>query len=359
MNLIELPENQLVQTLKGKPVEQGYYFPAEWEVHEATWLSWPHNPETWPGKMDKIWPAYLEFVRILSQSEKVKINVNSPEMAKEACKKIRNFGAELDQIYFYLHPTNDAWCRDHGPSFLVNKDPIKPKIIVDWGYNAWGEKYPPFDLDNEIPRKVAAQLGLAVADPGIIMEGGSVDFNGAGALVTSEACLLNQNRNPELSKLEIEQKLKDFYGVSEILWVKEGIVGDDTDGHIDDTVRFVAEDTVITMVEEDSGDHNYQPLQENLQILKEIRIRNRQLGIVEIQMPEPLYYNGQRLPSSYANFYISNKNVIVPIFGCNNDDQALGKLKECFPSRDVVGIDSTHLIWGLGSFHCLSQQEPG
>lgn len=358
MNWIEAADPASIQEFEGIPAEAGYYFPAEWAPHEACWLSWPHNPDTWPGKMEEIWPAYLEFIRVVSLSEKVKINVKNFAMAKSAFAKISSHGAELENIFFYEHPTNDAWCRDHGPAFLVNRDSSKPKLIVDWEYNAWGNKYPPYELDNRIPGKVATQLGVEVARPGIVMEGGSVDFNGAGALITSEACLLNPNRNPGLAKSDIEQKLRDYYGVEDILWVKDGIAGDDTDGHIDDTVRFFDEDSVIAMVESDASDENHARLNENLELLYQLRIRNRQLGIVEIQMPEPIYYQGQRLPASYANFYISNEHVIVPVFHSKYDNQAIGKLQECFPDRTVVGIDSTHLVWGLGSFHCLSQQEP-
>ncbi len=373
MNLIKAPDLSTIDTFECNPKKDGYYFPAEWEQHEATWLSWPHNTDTWPGKFKHIFQAYCEFIRVLSLSENVRINVGSVELAKSAFTRIAQYGAELDNIYFYLNPTNDAWCRDHGPSFLVNENPSLEKIIVDWGYNAWGGKYPPFDLDNEIPQKVATQLGLQIADPGIIMEGGSVEFNGAGALMTSESCLLNPNRNPDLSKKEIEQKLCDFYGVDEILWIKDGIAGDDTDGHIDDTVRFVDETTVITMVEENREDENHEPLHYNLELLKQMKIggstssptglangtiNKSVLTIVDIQMPEPLFHNGQRLPASYANFYISNEHVIVPIFNSKHDDHALGKIQECFPTRKVMGIDSTHLVWGLGSFHCLSQQEP-
>lgn len=355
MNLIEVPNTSTSQTFSGTPAEQGFYFPAEWAKHDGTWLSWPHNADTWPGKMEKIWPAYLQFIRLLTESEQVHINVISVEMAKEAHKKVKKFGADLSKVFFHVHPTNDAWCRDHGPSFVINDH---EKIIVNWGYNAWGNKYPPFDLDNEIPKKVAITLGLPLAEPGIIMEGGSVDFNGAGAVITSEACLLNPNRNPALNREQIEQKLKNFYGVNEILWVNDGIVGDDTDGHIDDTVRFVSEHTVVTMVEPNQADENHAILEENLSLLKEMRIGEESLEIIEIDMPEPLFYKGQRLPASYANFYISNAHVIVPVFNSIKDEQALKKLQACFPNREVVGVDSTHLVWGLGSFHCLSQQEP-
>lgn len=265
----------------------------------------------------------------------------------------------MGRVHFFLHPTNDAWCRDHGPAFLINPAADRKKIIVDWNYNAWGNKYPPFELDDVIPTLIGKALGLPVYHPGIIMEGGSVDFNGKGTLITSTCCLLNKNRNPHLSQAEIETCLMDFYGVEQVLWVKEGIVGDDTDGHIDDTVRFVNEDTVITVIEENRQDPNYGLLQENLSDLKKMRLLSgKQLNIVELPMPEDVIYEDQRLPASYANFYIANGSVIVPTFRSPRDETALRIIESCFPSRRIVGIDSTDIIWGLGSFHCLSQQEP-
>ncbi|MFV1885253.1 MAG: agmatine deiminase family protein [Balneola sp.] len=358
MNLIEAPSNwEETATFEGFPSQKGFHFPAEWEEHEATWLSWPHNKDTWPGKMEEIWPAYLEFIKILSLSEQVRINVGSVEMAKEAFSKIEKHGAELDQVFFYLNPTNDAWCRDHGPAFLVNKDRTG-KMIMDWGYNAWGGKYPPFDLDDVVPTRIAAQLGLKVAHPGIVMEGGSVDFNGTGTVLTTTSCLLNKNRNPHLSKEEIEQYLTSYYGVNNILWLGDGIVGDDTDGHIDDITRFVNETTVVTVIEENTEDENHKPLSGNRELLENFTINESRITVIDLPMPEPLYYDGQRLPASYANFSISNEHVIVPVFNSGNEKEALSILQECFPKRKVVGIDSTHLIWGLGSFHCLSQQEP-
>jgi agmatine deiminase len=242
---------------------------------------------------------------------------------------------------------------------LINPSASQKKVVVDWNYNAWGNKYPPFDLDDVVPTRIAEQLGLPVYHPGIIMEGGSVDFNGDGTLITSECCLLNDNRNPHLNRSQIEKYLADFYGIKQVLWVKEGIVGDDTDGHIDDTVRFVNHDTVLTVVEEDKNDDNYGLLQQNLVQLKKMRLLNgKQLNVVELPMPDAVIYEAQRLPASYANFYISNASVIVPTYRCKNDDRALRIIGECFPGRRVVGIDSTDIIWGLGSFHCLSQQEP-
>ncbi len=358
MNLIEAPSNwKETQAFEGIPAEEGFHFPAEWEEHEATWLSWPHNPDTWPGKIDAIYNPYCEFIKRIAEGEKVKINVRDEAMAKEAFIKIQKAGADTSQIFFYLNPTNDAWCRDHGPAFLVNEDHSK-KMIVDWGYNAWGEKYPPFDLDKEIPTRIASQLGLPVAQADIVMEGGSVDFNGARTVLTTTSCLLNKNRNPHLSKEQIEEYLKNYYGVNQILWLGDGIVGDDTDGHIDDITRFVNENTVVTVMEDDPNDENHQPLIVNRKLLEASTINKKPLTIIDLPMPSPVYYQGQRLPASYANFYIANKYVIVPVFNDPNDEKALEILQDCFPDRAVVGINSVDLIWGLGSFHCLSQQEP-
>ncbi|MFT7427099.1 MAG: agmatine deiminase, partial [Algoriphagus sp.] len=268
-------------------------------------------------------------------------------------------GVNLDQVRFHFFPTNDAWCRDHGPAFLINPKAEQKKVLVKWEYNAWGEKYPPHDLDNQIPIKIATELGIPCFLTGIVMEGGSVEFNGKGTLLTSEACLLNENRNPQLNQEQIEKYLCDYYGVNHVLWVGDGIVGDDTDGHIDDITRFVNGDTVVTVVEENKSDENHHLLQENLDRLKKMRLEDgKQLNIVELPMPSPVIYEDQRLPASYANFYIANESVIVPIFRDKNDQKALDILEECFPNRKVIGIDSTDIIWGLGSFHCLSQQEP-
>lgn len=341
------------------PAELGYYFPAEFAPHEATWLSWPHKEASWPGKIDAIYPYYAQFIKVLAQSEKVRINVADEAMQQFALKYIQEAGADLSKVEFYFHPTNDAWCRDHGPAFLINLAAEQKKVIVDWGYNAWGGKYPPFDLDDVIPTLIGKQFDIPVYHPGIVMEGGSVEFNGAGTLLTSTACLLNPNRNPHLNQDQIENYLRNYYGVEQILWVDEGVVGDDTDGHIDDTVRFVNDDTVLTVVEQNPTDENYDLLQHNLKQLKEMRLLSgKQLTIVELPMPDAVIWEDQRLPASYANFYISNKHVIVPTFRCAKDDIALSIIQSCFKDREVVGIDSTEIIWGLGSFHCLSQQEP-
>lgn len=341
------------------PRQLGYYFPAEFAPHEATWLSWPHKEASWPEKIHTIFPYYSQFVKALAQSEKVRINVSDEAMKSFALQHLQEAGADLKQVEFFFNPTNDAWCRDHGPAFLINPKAAEKKIIVDWGYNAWGNKYPPFDLDDNIPTLIANHFDLPVFYPGIVMEGGSVDFNGNGTLITSTACLLNENRNPHLNRDQVENHLRDYYGVDQILWVSEGIVGDDTDGHIDDTVRFINEDTVLTVIEENKNDENYELLQENLSELKKMRLANgKQLNIIELPMPRKLIYEDQRLPASYANFYIANQSVIVPTYRCEADDKALQIIETCFPGRKVNGIDSTEIIWGLGSFHCLSQQEP-
>lgn len=341
------------------PRELGYYFPAEFEKHAATWLSWPHKEASWPGKIDNIYPNYTAFIKELTRGELVRINVADEAMKQSATAHLQKGGVDLSKVEFFFHPTNDAWCRDHGPAFLVNEMAGKGKAIVDWGYNAWGGKYPPFDLDDVIPTLIGKHFNLPVFNPGIVMEGGSVEFNGKGALLTSTACLLNPNRNPHLNQCQIEEYLRNYYGVEQILWVDEGIVGDDTDGHIDDTIRFVNEDTVLTVIEENKQDENYELLQHNLRQLKEMRLLNtKQLNIVELPMPDAVIWEDQRLPASYANFYIANKSVIVPTYRCDKDDKALQIIQTCFPDREVVGIDSTEIIWGLGSFHCLSQQEP-
>jgi agmatine deiminase len=341
------------------PKQAGYYFPAEFDKHAATWLSWPHKEASWPGKIHTIYPSYSRFIRELTLGEDVCINVKDAAMQASAVGHLEVAGVNMSRLRFFLHPTNDAWCRDHGPAFLVNPGAAQKKVIVDWNYNAWGNKYPPFDLDDVIPTLIGKALDLPVYHPGIIMEGGSVEFNGEGTLLTSTCCLLNPNRNPDLIQSQIETYLRDYYGVEQVLWVKEGIVGDDTDGHIDDTVRFVNGDTVLTVIEEDRASANYQLLQDNLGDLKKMRLLNgKQLNIVELPMPETVIYEEQQLPASYANFYIANESVIVPTFRCERDEKALRIIQDCFPGRRVVGIDSTDIIWGLGSFHCLSQQEP-
>ncbi|CAN5169675.1 agmatine deiminase family protein [soil metagenome] len=347
------------EILARTPLESGYFFPAEWEKHKSTWLSWPHKEASWPGKIDSIYPVYIDFIKYLSQDERVNINVNDEAMRAQVSSKMTEAGINLQKIRFFIHPTNDAWCRDHGPTFLINPKRSPSKIIVDWNYNAWGDKYPPYDLDDIIPSLIGQSQNIPVFHPGVIMEGGSVEFNGQGTILTTSACLLNKNRNPHLNQKDIEGFLRNYYGVDQILWLKDGILGDDTDGHIDDLTRFFNSDSVLTVIEEDKSDENYLPLQENLKTLKKLRLLNdKQLNIVELPMPDPVFHEDQRLPASYANFYIANNKVIVPLFHCKKDEIALEILQQCFPDRKIIGMNSVDLIWGLGSFHCLSQQEP-
>lgn len=340
------------------PRQLGYHFPAEWEKHAATWLSYPHNEASWPGKIHTIFPWYHLFIKELARGELVNINVNGEEMRDRILPALHEEGVNMQNIKLHLLRTNDAWCRDHGPAFIINPAAENPKAIVNWKYNGWGNKYPS-ELDTDIPRRVGEMLNIPVFYPGIVMEGGSVDFNGKGTLLTTTSCLLNPNRNPNLNQQQIESFLINYYGVEQVLWLGEGIEGDDTDGHIDDLTRFVNEDTVVSVVEHSKSDANYTPLRENLATLGKFRLLNgKPINIIEIPMPKPMYYKGQRLPVSYANFYIANAGVMVPTYRCKQDEQAISILERCFGDRPVIGLDSVEIIWGLGSWHCLSQQEP-
>ncbi len=337
------------------PKDLGFYFPAEWHRHDSTWLSYPHNENSWPGKIETIFENYNLFISTLAEGELVNINIEDQTMKDRVEEQLRAIGTKMQNIRFHFHRTNDAWCRDHGPSFVIKAN---QKAIVNWDYNAWGGKYP-CQLDDLIPSKVANVLGLEVFHPHIIMEGGSIDVNGCGSLLTTTACLLNPNRNPLLSQSQIEEKLCQYYNVENVIWLSDGIEGDDTDGHVDDITRFVSKDTVVTVVEQDKSNSNYAPLQENLAILNKARLENgKQLNVIELPMPQTVVWDDTILPASYANFYIANSHVVVPTYRCANDEKALQILQEAFPERKVVGIDSTDIIWGLGSFHCLSQQEP-
>ena len=381
------------------PAALGYRMPAEWEPHAATWLSWPRREGiSFPDSFDRVMPALRAMIEALIESEQVCINVFNDAHESEARDVLR--GLPMERISFHSIPTNEPWCRDHGPVFLTRAlatpvsggqplqvqppersndtrgrgwaiqpvqgtgfpsgaERIDPKLaIVDWDYNAWGNKYPPFDLDEVVPTRVAEILKLPVSYPRMILEGGSIDVNGSGALLTTESCLLNMNRNPNLSRGEIEQRLRDYLGVRDILWLGDGIAGDDTDGHIDDLARFVTEQTVVAVVEENRDDENYEPLRENLARLREMKIGHRNLEIITLPMPKKMIREGLRLPASYANFYIANTCVLMPTFADPNDEAALSVLRECFPDRRVIGIDCRELIWGLGTFHCLTQQQP-
>ena len=343
------------------PAQLGFRMPAEWEPHAGTWLTWP-RPDgiSFPDRYFDVPPVYARLVQQLLPVEQVNINVWDADMESWVRELLVQNNASAERVLFHHFSAYEPWCRDHGPIFLVrDSDGLRERAVVDWGYNAWGGKYPPFDLDDAIPRHVAHLRQVPLFTPGIVLEGGSIDVNGCGTLLTTESCLLHPNRNPGLTRDQIEQYLRDYLGVTTILWLGEGIVGDDTDGHIDDLARFVGPSTIVTVVEEDPADANYHALQDNLRRLRGLRDQDGNvLRIVELPMPGAVEYLGQRLPASYANFYIANGNVLVPTYRDPNDLEALSILRKVFPDRHVIGIDSIDLIWGLGSFHCITQQEP-
>lgn len=338
----------------------GFRMPAEWEPHRGTWLSWPHKEASWPGKFGAVPGIFARMVRLLAEREEVHVNVAGPAKEADVRSLLADEGADSGNVFFHDNPTNDAWCRDHGPIFVHRQSAGKTEeAILDWGYNAWGGKYPPYDLDDVIPTRIGRELGIPVYYPGMVLEGGSIDVNGRGTLLTTEACLLNPNRNPQLDREAIEASLRRHLGVRNILWLGDGIAGDDTDGHIDDLTRFVDPTTVVTVVEEDPADQNYEPLQKNLERLRTMRDQDgTPLRVVTLPMPRPIHQEGHRLPASYANFYIANGLVLVPTFNDPNDRAALNTLADLMPRHRVVGIHAVDLVWGLGTIHCLTQQEP-
>jgi agmatine deiminase len=343
---------------KKTPASLGFHMPAEWETQDAVWLSWPHNLQTWPGQFRPIPGIFAGIVVQISRFENVRINcaLGLQVRAKRLCVRA---GADMSRVTFYNHPTNDAWCRDHGPIFVKN-DRTGEVAITDWMHNAWGGKYPPYDLDNKIPPLVAKKLKMRRFEKNMVLEGGSIDVNGEGLLLTSEQCLLNKNRNPDLSREQIEQNLQDYLGVKQVLWVGEGIVGDDTDGHIDDITRFFKPDGFVTAIESNKRDPNHRLLADNLERLKDFRTpAGRKFDIVSLPMPKPFGFRGQQVPASYANFLIINGAVLVPQFRQKKRDaEVCAILADCFKGREIVPIDCFQLIWGLGTLHCLSQQQP-
>ena len=348
------------------PATQGYRMPAEWEPHEATWLGWPHESSDWPGKMPAIRWVYGEMIRKLGAGERVRLCVNSRSDEKAARYVIEAAGGDLDQIDFLPFPTNRGWMRDSGPIFVCNRRK-KEKLIVHWHFNAWAN-YPNWRKDRVIPELAAEEYGLPLvhARSGhreVILEGGGIEVNGQGTLITTEECYLDpktQVRNPSLTRAEFEHALREFLGVTNILWLGHGIAGDDTHGHVDDLCRFVNPRTVVLIRETNSKDANYRPLEENWERIQDLRLEDgAKLEVVALPMPAPLLFEGNRLPASYANFYIGNAGVIVPTFNDPQDRIALGILGELFPDRPVVGIHAVDLVLGYGTLHCLTQQEPG
>jgi agmatine deiminase len=337
--------------------------PAEWEPHEATWIAWPHRRDDWPGKFAPIPWVYVEIVRHLHHSERVRILVNDAATERRASRMLGKAGVHRGRIDFFLLPTNRSWTRDYGPMFVQAAD--GQLGILDWRFNAWA-KYPDWEHDDAIARQVSEALRVprwepTVGDLRMVLEGGSIDVNGQGLLLTTEECLLSpvQARNPGMSRVAIEKNLADWLGIRKVLWLGRGIAGDDTHGHIDDLARFVASQTIVAAVENNPSDVNYRPLQENWDRLRGLTgLDGEKFEVIDLPMPAPVIFDGHRLPASYANFYIANDRVLVPTFNDPNDRRALGTLAELFPDRLVVGIHAVDLVWGLGTLHCLTQQQP-
>ena len=349
------------------PSELGYRMPAEWEPHEATWLAWPHNHEDWPGKFQPIPWVYAEIVRLLAARERVHILVEDEKAHRRVQGILKRAGANLAQVRFHAWPTDRVWTRDSGPIFVRN--PAGQVAITEWHFNAWA-KYPDWHLDEQVPGRVQKLLGMPAWQPVVelgggrrrlVLEGGSIDTNGQGILLTTEECLLSevQQRNPGVSREQLEQAFHDYLGIEQVIWLNRGVAGDDTHGHLDDITRFVGPETIVTAVEPDTSDANHAPLVENLDRLKAARtLDGKQFTLVELPLPRPVVFRGQRLPASYANFYLANGLVLVPTFHDPNDRIALNTLAAVFPEREVIGIHCVDLIWGLGALHCMTQQQP-
>ena len=341
--------------------------PAEWEKHSATQLHWPSNRETWPGeRLGRVERVYVNIIEALSKYEPVILLADPSVNADHRNKKLNDTDAELTNVHIFTVPVNDVWARDCGPIFVRKRDGSNSEVpkflITDWEYNAWGGKYPPFDDDNRLPARFAETFGIERYATGMVLEGGSIETNGEGVLLTTESVLLNENRNPGLEKREIEDKLKAYLGMDKVIWLKDGLEGDDTDGHIDDLSRFLNNNTILTMIADDEQDVNHDALAENLNILKSSRdVNGNPFHIVTLTLPhtkiEGTTVDGSEyVPASYANFYIANGVVLVPVYNSPHDETALNLFEKYFPKRNVIGINCTDLVWGQGSIHCITQQ---
>jgi agmatine deiminase len=356
---------------EGSPARLGFRMPAEWASHDATWIAWPHNATDWPGKIEAIYWVYGEIVRKLARSERVRIVAHSRRHEMRARRVLGQCGAQLDRIEFFRFPTNRGWLRDCGPIFVTRARPRPEAAIVEFGFNAWA-RYRDWQKDARVPRRAARALGLRLfraqrpagrARRLLVLEGGSIEVNGRGTLLATEECLLHrrvQPRNPGLGRRELEVALATYLGATNVLWLGRGIAGDDTHGHVDDVCRFVGPRTVV-LCRSSAGarDPDYRALEENRERLRAMRLEDgSRIEVASLPMPAPLVFAGQRLPASYANFYIANRAVLVPTFNDPADRVALGTLAELFPGREVVGIHAVDLVWGLGTLHCLTQQQP-
>lgn len=347
----------------GRNDSMGYRWPAEWEPHQRTWIAWPHETTDWPGKFAAIPWVYAEITRHLALSEPVAILVEDEAMRLRAAAMLNKANVDLTQVSFFEVATDRVWMRDSGPIFLKSSD--GKEVGLDWKFNAWA-KYDNHLNDDEVPKQLAKRFRFRRIEPRfnrrrVVLEGGAIDGDGAGTLLTTEECLLSevQTRNPGFARADYEQIFAEYLGIRKVIWLNQGICGDDTHGHVDDLARFVGSRMVVTMVEDNPADDNYRPLQENLDRLRGATDQSgKELDVVALPMPEPVVFDGRRLPASYANFYIANDRVLVPTFNCPQDRLALGQLAELFPDRKVVGIHAVDLVWGLGTLHCLTQQQP-
>jgi agmatine deiminase len=345
------------------PAQSGWRMPAEWDPHSATWLAWPHHRLDWPGKFAPIPWVYAEIIRQLQRSEEIHLLVQNAVASRRVRTLLRRAAVDLARVHCHEIRTNRVWTRDYGPIFLLQGP--GQLALTDWHFNAWA-KYPDWRDDDAVPAQVAKLLGVSAWQAvwngrRVVLEGGSIDVDGAGLLLTTEECLLSdvQERNPGLTRADYQRIFSDYLGVRKVLWLGRGIAGDDTHGHIDDLARFVAPGRVVTVVEANQADPNYEPLQDNLRRLRGMSdVAGRPLDVVTLPMPAPVVFRKQRLPASYANFYIANDRVLVPTFNDPQDRVALGVLAEQFPGRTVVGIHALDLVWGLGTLHCMTQQQP-
>jgi agmatine deiminase len=345
--------------LSKSPVELGYRMPAEWEPHDAIWLSWPHDPLTFPDCVDKVEVAYVQIIKEILESENVNLFVKDFVMKEKVVSMLQVVGVDFAKLCFFMFDYADVWFRDYGPTFVLN---VKQELaMVNWVFNAWGDKYETLIKDKAIPQVINQTLRLPCFSPPLVMEGGSFDVNGKGTLLTTEQCLLNTNRNPNLTRVEIENYLKSHLGITHFIWLKNGISGDDTDGHIDDLARFVNSTTIVCAYEDNPEDQNYEALKGNYEILKNAKDQDgNPLNIVKLPMPGNLLDDDEfsLLPASYTNFYIGNTKVLMPTFNHKNDAVALAILQSLFPNRKVVGINCTDIVNGYGTIHCISQQQP-
>jgi agmatine deiminase len=337
--------------------ELGYIMPAEWEKHDAIWLAWPYDPTTFPDRVDRVEAAYVQIVKEIHTGEEVNLFVIDEPTKQKATKMFKAANINLDRVHFYVSDYADVWFRDYGPIFVKNSN--HELAMIHWDFNSWGEKYETLLKDRQIPDVINQKMSMRCFKPGIVLEGGSIDVNGKGTLLTTAQCLLNKNRNPSLGKKEIEKFLGDYLGVNNFIWLKCGILGDDTDGHIDDLARFVNPTTIVCAYQDDQNDVDYDALKENYDLLcQAVDQDGRKLKIIKLPMPKVVSDEDERLPASYTNFYIGNQKVLVPVFDHENDAKALSILQELFPTRKVVGICCVDLVYGFGTIHCISQQQP-